>query len=458
MNNEVVFRSRRVVTPRGEVACCVVVRDGVIDSLAPYDAPAAAGMRLVDTGGAVLLPGIVDTHVHLNDPGRTEWEGFETGTRAAAAGGVTTVIDMPLNSIPPTTTLQGLQAKRAACAGRSHVDVGFWGGVVPGNDHELEPLWHAGVLGFKCFMAPSGVAEFQHVDHADLARALPILARIDAPLLVHAELPSQLVDADADADARCYANYLATRPDAAEVEAVRMLIELCRAYGARIHVVHVASDKVLPLLREARAAGLRITAETCPHYLHFAADDIADGDVAVKCAPPIRSASNREALWRGLAAGDLDLVASDHSPAPPELKHVSDGGFLDAWGGIASLQLSLPVVWTGAAVRGYGLDSIAEWMSAAPARLAGLERKGGIEPGRDADFVVFDPDAAWTVDASRLFHRHTMTPYDGARLTGMVRSTYLRGEQVYDAASGHGAARGRMIAGMAHGNTWNSRS
>ncbi|MEO5509031.1 MAG: allantoinase AllB, partial [Longimicrobiales bacterium] len=371
MSDVVVFRSRRVITPHGEAAHCVVVRDGMIEALEPYDA-AVSRVRSVDAGDAVLLPGVVDTHVHLNDPGRSEWEGFETGTRAAAAGGITCVVDMPLNSIPATTTVRALEAKRAAGADRCHVDVGFWGGVVPGNEGDLEALWLAGVLGFKCFLSPSGVDEFEHVDRSDLTRALPILARLGAPLLVHAELPSQLIDVEAGTDARCYASYLVTRPDAAEVEAVRMLIELCRAYGARIHIVHVASEQVLPLLRAARADGLRLTGETCPHYLHFAADDIADGETSVKCAPPIRGSSNREALWRGLGVGDLDLVASDHSPAPPELKQSAEGGFHDAWGGIASLQLSLPVVWTGAKARGHTLHAVAEWMSAAPARLAGL--------------------------------------------------------------------------------------
>jgi allantoinase len=460
MSRDLVFRSSRVVTPHGESAACVVVQDGTIVALEPYDhatvGNTTVGAVCIDVGDAALLPGLVDTHVHLNEPGRAEWEGFTSGTRAAAAGGITTLVDMPLNSVPATTTVAALEVKRAAASGRCHVDVGFWGGVVPGNDADIAALWDAGVLGFKCFLAPSGVGEFGAVDAADLVRVLPLLGERGAALLVHAELPALLQPAAPGADARSYAGYLATRPDAAEVEAVRLLVELCRETRARIHVVHVASAQVLPLLRGARAETLPFTAETCPHYLHFDAETIGDGRTAWKCAPPIRSAANREVLWQALVDGDLDLVASAHSPASPELKLAGDGSFLDAWGGIASLQLSLPVVWNGARDRGIPLSAVAGWMAAAPARLAGLPMKGAIEVGRDADFVVFDADAQWTVAAESLYHRHPLTPYDGELLAGVVRATYLRGELIYDADGGHGVPRGRTLERSVQGAEWTS--
>jgi len=440
MTEPLALRSTRVVLPDGVRAATVHVRDGVIAAI--DDAGAAT-----DLGDLVVMPGLVDTHVHVNEPGRTHWEGFETATRAAAAGGVTTLVDMPLNSIPATTSLAALEEKRRAAAGRCRVDVGLWGGVVPGNTGELQPLWDAGVLGFKCFMVPSGVEEFGHVGEAELREAMPVLAELGAPLLVHAEAPAAIAVAAGPAgDPREYATYLRSRPDAAEVEAVELVIALCREYRTRVHIVHVASARVLPLLRRARGDGLPITAETCPHYLHFAAGEVPDGRTEHKCAPPIRDAGTREALWLALAEGDLDLVATDHSPCPPEMKGLDAGDFFSAWGGIASLQLGLSVTWTGARARGCGLDRMAEWLCAAPARLAGLSsRKGAIAVGRDADLVVWDPEASQRVDGAALQHRHPITPYHDVVLSGVVRKTYVRGTLIYDEGGFPGEPGGRIL-------------
>ncbi|HEX5868858.1 MAG TPA: allantoinase AllB [Longimicrobium sp.] len=446
---EFVLRGRRVVAGGAMGPAAVHVRGRVITAVTAWD-DVPPDAELVDVGDAVLMPGLVDTHVHINEPGRTEWEGFETATRAAAAGGVTTLVEMPLNSIPATTSVVALAAKFAAARGRLHVDVGFWGGVVPGNDEQLEPLWDAGVLGFKCFLAPSGVDEFANVTEADLRTALPELARLGAPLLAHAELPEPLARAALAVeglDPRSYAVYLASRPRESEQQAVALLLLLCRETGARIHVVHLADADALPLLRAARAEGLPVTVETCPHYLHFAAEEIADGATDHKCAPPIREAENRERLWDALGAGDIDLVVTDHSPCPPEMKGLDTGDFLHSWGGIASLQLTLPVVWKGARARGYTPVQLAEWMCAAPARLAGLDgRKGCIAPGCDADLVVWEPEAEFVVDPARLHHRHPVTPYAGATLPGVVVATYLRGRRIYHRGELSAEPTGRILS------------
>jgi allantoinase len=437
-----VFRARRVVLPDGVRPASVHVADGRIVAVRGFDH--TDGAPVVDAGDAVLMPGLVDTHVHVNEPGRTHWEGFETATRAAAAGGVTTLVDMPLNSIPATTSVAGLREKVAA-AEKCRVDVGFWGGVVPGNEPELRPLHAAGVLGFKCFLAPSGVDEFGHVGEADLRRAMPVLAELGAPLLVHAEFPAPLEHAASlvsGEDPRLYATYLRSRPPAAETEAIELMIRLCREFGTRVHIVHLAAAEALPMLRQARAEGLPVTVETCPHYLHFAAEEIRDGGLEWKCAPPIRDRGNRALLWEALEAGDLDLVASDHSPCPPALKA---GDWFTAWGGIASLQLGLPVMWTAARARGMGPERVAAWMSAAPARLAGLPAKGAIEAGRDADLVVWEPDAEVAVTPDTLHHRHKVTPYAGGVFAGAVRTTYVRGVPVYDRGRFPGEPAGRIL-------------
>jgi allantoinase len=420
------LRSTRVVLPSGVQPADIHVANGQITAVSPHTLhPPPPGLR--DLSALVVMPGIVDAHVHVNEPGRTDWEGFVTAGAAAAAGGVTTIIDMPLNSIPATTTVRALEEKRRAARG-TPVNVEFWGGVVPGNHLELDALADAGARGFKCFLSPSGVAEFPCVDEGDLRAALPVLGRRGLPLLVHAEWPPSLLPPPISADTRAYGTWLQSRPDAAERDAIALLVGLCRDYRAPIHIVHLATAVALPLLREARSAGLPITVETCPHYLTFSAEEIADGATLFKCAPPIRLAATREALWGALVDGTIDLVASDHSPAPPALK--AGGDFVHAWGGIASLELGLAAVWTSAAERGIGLDRVSDWMSKAPAALAGL-RTGVIAEGMPADLVVWDPSAEWIVDEQRLHQRHKQTPYNGRTMRGRVIETHVRGRVVY---------------------------
>lgn len=426
---DLVFRARRVITAAGEVARCVGVRDGRIAAIEPFEA-ALDATRVVELGtDVVLLPGLVDTHVHINDPGRAEWEGFETATRAAAAGGITTILDMPLNSLPPTTDIAALELKRKTAQGRVHVDVGFWGGAVPGNSAELRGLHDAGVFGFKCFLLHSGVDEFAHLRLDELAAVLQQLRGYGAMMLVHAE-DSDAIDHAPSAHGNRYADFLASRPRGAENAAIAKVIELARWTGARVHILHLSSSDALPMIASARRDGVAITAETCPHYLTFTAEEIADGATQFKCCPPIREADNRELLWRGLAAGVLDCVVSDHSPCTAELKRLDIGDFGVAWGGIASLQLGLPAVWTQARQRGFALTDVVRWMSTRPAELAGLRRKGQIALGNDADLCLFAPDEAFVVDAERLHHRNRITAYHGRALAGVVYGTWLRGHEV----------------------------
>ena len=440
-----VVKSERVVLPDGIGPASIGVDHGRITAIhRPPSVQRSSGAREIDAGRLVVLPGLVDTHVHINDPGRADWEGFEHATRAAAAGGVTTLVDMPLNSIPPTTTLGGLEEKRRTARGRCHVDVGFWGGVVPGNRDELASLARAGVLGYKCFLCPSGVPEFEHVGERELREAMPVLATLGLPLLAHAELPSLL--RVPDGDPRRYSTWLASRPPESELAAIALLIRLAREFNARVHIVHLAAATALPALALARAKGAPITVETCPHYLTFAADEIADGATAFKCAPPLRRGEHREGLWQGLIDGEIDLVATDHSPSPPHLKHLDDGDFLQAWGGIASLQVGFAAVWRGARSRRIGIDRVVEWMAAAPARLAGLDRvKGRIAVGHDADLVIWDPDSEASVDAAALYHRHPVTPYAGRTLAGRVHMTILRGDVVFENGACTPVPRGRVI-------------
>ncbi|MFE0463066.1 allantoinase AllB [Kitasatospora sp. NPDC058965] len=437
-----VIRSRRVVLPDGERPADVLVRDGRIEQIAAHGSLLVGDAQLTDLGDTVLLPGLVDTHVHVNEPGRTEWEGFATATRAAAAGGVTTIIDMPLNSVPPTTTVAGLDVKRKTAEGQAWVDLGFWGGAVPDNTGELAALHEAGVFGFKSFLAPSGVDEFPHLDRDQLAPALAEQARIGALAIIHAEDPAVL-SAAPQVPGTHYRDFLNSRPDDAETAAVAHLLETARRTGARVHILHVSSAAVLPLLAQARADGVRVTAETCPHYLTLAAEEVPDGDTAFKCCPPIRDEANRDRLWAALANGEFIGIVSDHSPSTPDLKLLErfggSGDFAAAWGGIASLQLGLPAIWTEARRRGHTLTEVARWMSGGPAELVGLTgTKGAIAVGCDADLVAFDPDAEFAVDPAGLHHRNPVTPYAGRRLTGAVRTTWLRGRVVDTAAAPFG--------------------
>lgn len=438
-------RSERVVLPEGVRPATIRIADGLITGIGPHG-DSAAGVEEMDVGSLVVFPGLVDSHVHVNDPGRADWEGFEHATRAAAAGGVTTLVDMPLNSVPATTSAAALDAKRAAATGRCQIDVGFWGGVVPGNVADLAPLAEAGVLGFKCFLSPSGVPEFEHVNERDLRAALPEVARLNLPLLVHAELPALLKDPQRAANPRRYDTWLRSRPPESELAAIELLIGLATEYRVRLHIVHLATPDALPQIGRARRAGVRVTVETCPHYLTFVAEDIADGATALKCAPPIRERLHRDGLWTGLMTDDIDLIATDHSPASPALKALDTGNFLDAWGGISSLQLGLAAVWTGMAARGLPLERAAPWLSHRPAHLAGLDaRKGAIVEGHDADLLIWDPDATAVVNGSTLYHRHPVTPYSGMRLQGRVMTTLLGGEVVFQDGECRGGPRGRQL-------------
>ena len=431
------IRSTQIVTPEAVRPGVVVFEDERISAVEPHD---FAGQleTLTDVGDLFVLPGLIDVHVHINEPGRTEWEGFETATRAAAAGGLTCVVDMPLNCIPSTTSVAALEAKRRAAKGKLHVDVAFWGAVVPGNANEIMPLAQAGVRGFKCFLTHPGTDEFEMVTEADLREAMPEIAKTGLPLLAHAELPGPISQCctrleNESADWLTYRTYLDSRPEEAEIEAVRLLIRLCREYRCRTHVVHLSAAGALGELRQARAEGLPLTVETCPHYLFFEAERIPDRATQFKCAPPIRDSANREALWDALRDGTIDLIATDHSPCPPEMKCFASGSFQSAWGGISSLSVSLPAVWTEARKRGFEIADVVRWMSSAPGKLAGLdERKGRILPGLDADLVVFDPDAQFHVTEERLHFRHRYTPYLGRQLTGEIKTTIVRGRTCFD--------------------------
>ena len=420
----------RILTPIGIRQAVVLVKDGRIADVLS-ELPQGFDGQIIDLNNSVLMPGVIDPHVHINEPGRTDWEGFDTATRAAIAGGVTTLVDMPLNASPVTTTANAFDQKLAATNGKLHTNCGFWGGLIPGNTDEIETLIDKGVLGFKAFLTHSGIDEFPNVTETDLRKAMPILARYGLPLLVHCELSTD--EKLARGDNRSYANYLSSRPKAWEDNAIAMMIRLCEEYNCRTHIVHLSSANSIESITEAKRKGVPLTVETGQHYLFFNAETIPDGQTQFKCAPPIREKENNDRLWDALREGIIDFVATDHSPAPPDLKQRQSGNFMTAWGGIASLQLALPVLWTAARKRGFAVTDVARWLSEKPAQLAGLaDKKGRIEAGYDADLVVWNPEDSFTVSEDKLYHKHKMTPYLNEELFGVVGQTYLAGGLVSD--------------------------
>jgi allantoinase len=438
MQPTTIIRAARVICERRERPACVVLQgELIVDVVAAVDPGNAIVVDL--PADRVLLPGLVDSHVHVNEPGRTEWEGFATATAAAAAGGVTTIVDMPLNSIPPTVDVGALAAKRASAAGQLAVDVAFWGGAIPGNTADLAALHDAGVVGFKCFLLPSGVDEFPPLDRAGVGEAMRAIADFGGLLIAHAE-DGPVIDAAPAAHGRHYADFMVSRPPEAEVRAITTLLEQTRATGCRTHVVHLSSAETLPLIRAAKNEGLPVTAETCPHYLTLRAEDVPDGGTQFKCCPPIRDDANRDALWAGLLDGTIDCVVSDHSPCTIAAKRLDTGDFGEAWGGIASVQLGLPVMWTEALERGFALEQLAHWMAAAPAALVGLDGRGAIAPGNRADLCVFAPDETFVVDPAKLRHRNPVSPYAGRTLRGVVEQTWLAGKPI-----GDDERRGQMV-------------
>lgn len=442
----VAIHSTRVVTPSGVIEATLILADGKIQDVLPGRVE-REGIPFESVIDKVIMPGVIDAHVHINEPGRTEWEGFETATKAAAAGGITTLVEMPLNASPVTTTVKALKLKLDTANGKLHVNVGYYGGVIPSNIDDLDGLLNAGVFGIKAFLTHSGIDEFPNVTEEDLRKALPILKKHDAKLLVHCELesPRGVTLSPPKRNPRSYADYLNSRPSQWEIDAIALMIRLSEEFDVHVHIVHVSAAEALPLIRDAKKRGLRITAETCPHYLVFCAEEIPDGATEYKCAPPIRERTNNELLWEALKDGTLDFVASDHSPAPPELKEAQSGEFMKAWGGIAGLQFLLPAFWTGAKERGFSLEDVAQLLCENPADFLALKQKGRITPGCDADLVIWDPEASFVVKEEEIHHRHKLTPYVGRTLCGAVERTVADGETVFDNGKFNAAPSGDVI-------------
>ncbi|MDO5711351.1 MAG: allantoinase AllB [Micrococcales bacterium] len=433
---DLVVRGERVLTTAGIVPREVGIRDGRIAAIEPLGNALDGASVIQLAPEEVLMPGLVDTHVHVNEPGRTEWEGFATATKAAAAGGVTTILDMPLNSIPSTVNGPALEYKRLVAQPQAFVDVGFWGGAVPGNNGDLRELHDAGVFGFKCFLLHSGVDEFPPLTPDELEEDLATLATYDAMMIVHAE-DSRTINRAPHCEGDVYERFLASRPRGAENLAIAEVIERARWTGAKAHILHLSSSDALPMIRSAKADGINLSVETCPHYLSLIAEQIPNGATAYKCCPPIREVGNRELLWEGLLDGTIDYIASDHSPSTLALKDLDNGDFGVAWGGIASVQLALPIIWTEARRRGVPLEQVVSWMATKPADRVGLRSKGRLAVGYDADLSIFAPDDGFVVKVGELYHRNPLSPYDGQVLSGRVRRTFLRGEQV-DFETPHG--------------------
>jgi allantoinase len=423
---DISIKSKKIITPEGIVDGVIVIRRGIIKDILSHGNDVGLVM---DAGDSVVMPGVIDPHVHINEPGRTEWEGFDTATRAAMAGGITTVVDMPLNSSPVTTSVDAFEKKLKATKGQLHINCGFWGGVVPGNEKEIEPLINKGVLGFKAFLTHSGIDEFPNVTEADLRKIMPVIAAAGLPLLVHCELTDDLNRAGGDP--RSYQNYLKSRPRKWEDDAIALVIKLCEEYNCRVHIVHLSSSDSIAQIVKAKEKGLPLTVETAQHYLFFD-DQVADGCTQYKCAPPIREKENNEKLWDALKKGIIDFVATDHSPATPGLKRLQTGNFMKAWGGIAGIQFALPVLWTAAQQRNCSIIDVSKWLSLNPAKFTGLIKKGRIQKGCDADLTIWDPENNFSVTEDIILHKHKITPYLDYKLSGVVEQTYLAGEKIYD--------------------------
>ncbi|HEX7846502.1 MAG TPA: allantoinase AllB [Chitinophagaceae bacterium] len=426
----IAVKSERIVTPEGIRSGFVVITDAVIVDIVNSVNGFNNEIPVIDVGSKVVMPGIIDPHVHINEPGRTEWEGFDTATRAALASGISSLVDMPLNSSPVTTTVKAFEEKLNAAKDKLHTNCGFWGGIVPGNEKEIEPLIEKGVLGFKAFLTHSGIDEFPNVTEADLRKVMPVIAKHGLPLLVHCELMGNVKSETSNTTS--YSGYLASRPKKWEDDAIALMIRLCEEFHCRVHIVHLSSADSLPQIIAAKKKGLPLTVETAQHYLYFNAENIKDGQTLLKCAPPVREKANNEKLWQALKEGIIDFVATDHSPAPPAMKELSSGDFMKAWGGISSIQFALPVLWTAAKKHNCSLEDIARCLCEKPALLPGLDKKGKIAIGCDADLTIWDPEMKFTVTEEMILHKHKTTPYTGEELYGVVAQTWLTGEMVYD--------------------------